>query len=201
MIETLTGIDQRVFLILNGLRNPFLDFVMYWATNGLIWLPVYIILLYLVIKVYRRETLFVLIFTALLITLTDQMSVHLFKEVFMRLRPCHEPSLAGMVHTMYGKCGGDYGFVSSHAANFFGIAVFMGLILRKHFKRILLFLCIWAALISYSRIYLGVHYPGDILCGALLGAATGTAVYTAFYYFCRSFLKYFRPLPKDFQKQ
>lgn len=100
----------------------------------------------------------------------DQISVQLFKDVFMRLRPCHNPEIADLIHTINGACGGQYGFVSSHAANTFGLALFVGLIFKKHVPFLLKALLIWAAVVSYSRIYVGVHYPADLICGAILGS-------------------------------
>ncbi|MFO7755913.1 MAG: phosphatase PAP2 family protein, partial [Bacteroidales bacterium] len=116
---------------------------------------------------YKRSLLLIIPIIILTVTASDQLSVHAFKEVFQRLRPCHEPELSGLVHTVNNKCGGLYGFVSSHAANSFAVAVLsLGLLRKKWFTAGILF---WAALVSYSRVYLGVHYPGDIIGGALLG--------------------------------
>jgi undecaprenyl-diphosphatase len=112
-------------------------------------------------------------FVALLIFMSDQISVHFFKEVFQRLRPCHEPDFIGMVHLVKGNCGGQFGFVSSHATNTFALAVFLSFVLGKKFKYFIPLILLWAAVISYSRIYLGVHYPGDVIAGAILGASLG----------------------------
>jgi undecaprenyl-diphosphatase len=109
--------------------------------------------------------------------ITDLASVHLFKNVFLRLRPCHEPALSGLVHLVNNRCGGSYGFVSSHAANTFGLAIMVLLLFKKLNPWIGYGMVIWAAMVSYSRIYLGVHYPGDILGGALLGSFAAWGVY------------------------
>lgn len=108
--------------------------------------------------------------------MSDKISVYLFKDIFTRLRPCHNNSLVDLIH-LVGSCGGKYGFVSSHAANTFALAVFSGLMLKKHYPRLILWAIIWASVVSYSRIYLGVHYPGDILVGAILGISLGVIVY------------------------
>ncbi len=173
MLQKLIGFDVHLFLFLNGIRNPFFDFIFWWASKPLVWIPVYIILLYLAIKVFRWQTIFIVLFTVILVTLTDQISVHLFKDLFMRLRPCHNPVIQLQVHTINGYCGGNYGFVSSHAANYFGIAAFLSVLFYKKIRFFIPLVFIWVAMISYSRLYLGVHYPADIFCGAMLGTLIG----------------------------
>ena len=112
---------------------------------------------------------------------SDQASVQLFKNVFERLRPCHNPDINTMIH-ITGSCGAKYGFVSSHAANSFALAVFVGLLLRHHYRYIMTGMLLWAALVSYSRIYVGVHYPGDILGGAILGGVIALFIYALMKY-------------------
>lgn len=177
-MDTLISWDQQLFLLINGAHSAFLDSVMYWFSDKWIWLPVYAILFFLIVRNFRSKTWVVLLGAVLLVVLTDQLSVKLFKDVFMRLRPCHEPDLEGMVRTLYGQCGGKYGFISSHAANTFGIALFVGLLLRPNLKWLLPVLIVWATLVSYSRIYLGVHYPGDVLVGAIIGGLLGALIFS-----------------------
>lgn len=110
-----------------------------------------------------------------LIFLSDKVSVYLFKDVFLRYRPCHNLDISHLVHLVDG-CGGKYGFVSSHAANTFALATYLGVVLKKHFPKMLLWMLIWAAVVSYSRIYLGVHYPADIVVGAILGVGIGLLI-------------------------
>jgi undecaprenyl-diphosphatase len=171
----LERLDQQLFLFLNSCYSPFWDKVMYAISGILIWVPLYLsILIYMGIK-YRRKFIIILLFIILAATLADQVSVHLFKNVFHRLRPCHEPGLEGLVHLVNGNCGGLYGFVSSHATNSFNVALLSLLFIRKRWVTISILL--WALTVSYSRIYLGVHYPGDMICGAILGALIGSGIY------------------------
>ncbi|GAB1405979.1 MAG: phosphatase PAP2 family protein [Lentimicrobiaceae bacterium] len=176
-MDTLVALDRSLFLLINGAHTAFLDSVFYWCSDKWIWAPFYALLFFLVIREFKGKSWIVLLGAVLLIALTDQLSVKLFKDVFMRLRPCHEPALEGLVRTLYGQCGGKYGFVSSHAANTFGLAIFIGMLLQKSLKWLLPFMIVWAVMVSYSRIYLGVHYPGDIIVGAMLGAFIGYLIY------------------------
>ncbi len=134
-------------------------------------------MIFLIAKKWSWKTFIIAIFIALTILLGDRISVVFFKEVFERLRPCHNPNLAGLVHIIDNHCGGQFGFVSSHATNSFALALFSGLLLKKHYKYILCIMIFWAALVSYSRVYVGVHYPGDVLGGAILGSIIGILVF------------------------
>lgn len=187
MIESLNTIDTEIFLLLNKLNSPFWDQVMWYITSIKLWIPLYILILFFIFKRYKLKGFFVLIFLVLLVTLADQSSVKLFKEVFQRLRPCHNPNLDGLVHTVNGKCGGKFGFVSSHATNTFAFAMFISLFFKQQWITISFF--IWAIVVSYSRIYLGVHYPGDVLGGAVLGIGCGLIVYYLYYHVNKRYIK------------
>ena len=173
ILNTLNQWDAELFLCLNGAHNNFWDFVMYWASDKIIWIPVYLLFLFLLWRKFREKIWIILVFAALLIFLSDQISVHLFKDVFQRLRPCHEPELMAWVHLVDGKCGGSFGFYSSHASNIWAVAVFVLSMLGNRNILLIIPILIWATLISYSRIYLGVHYPGDVLAGTLAGSFLG----------------------------
>jgi undecaprenyl-diphosphatase len=167
-------IDQQLFLFINSLNSPFFDQVMHTLSGKLIWVPLYLaILVYLGIK-YKRKFLIILIFIILAATLADQSSV-IVKNIVHRLRPCHEPSIMGIVHLINSECGGVYGFVSSHATNTFDVALLSLSFIKKRWYSISIIL--WAGIICYSRVYLGVHYPGDVLCGAILGSFIGWGAY------------------------
>jgi undecaprenyl-diphosphatase len=174
----LEKLDQDIFLFLNSIHSPWWDKFISLVSAKLTWAPFYLFILVLLGLKYRRSILIIIPIIILTIPASDQLSVHAFKEVFQRLRPCHEPLLEGLVHTVNGRCGGLYGFVSSHAANSFAAAFLSLGLMKKRWFTILMIS--WATLVSYSRIYLGVHYPGDVIGGAILGALIGYAFYSVF---------------------
>ena len=176
MIDFLLNLDKELLLLLNGWHAPWLDSIMVFFTNGLNWLPLFLLVIGMMIYKFRWQSIFLLLFVAIVIYLTDRISAGLIKPMVGRLRPSHEPELEGFIHLVNGYKGGMYSFVSSHAANAFGVATFLWLLLRKDIKWIWV-MFIWAAVFSYTRIYLGVHYPFDILFGGVLGAIIGLLVY------------------------
>ncbi len=168
MLELLMQLDRDIFLFFNGLHALWLDPVMFYISEKFFWIPLYMLLLWFCIKHYGWRVLMILVFIALLITITDQLTGFM-KVAFQRLRPSRDENLADLVHIVNGSRGGRFGFVSAHAANSFALAVFMIHLLRDKISYIAPVLLIWATLKAYSRIYLGVHYPGDILGGAIVG--------------------------------
>jgi len=169
MINKINEIDTQIFLLLNSWHNNFFDQLMWLISSKTIWIPLYLLFLYLIIGKYMKKSLLIILFCIICIALADFLSVALFKNIFMRLRPSHNPALEGIVHIVNGYKGGSYGFISSHAANTFALAFFINHFLKTEFRYFSIMVFLWAALVSYSRIYLGVHYPGDILGGAVFG--------------------------------
>lgn len=172
ILDKLISLDKDLFLFLNGMHAPWLDPIMVLVSETLFWLPLHAFLLYLIVKEHKVMSLLILVGIALTILLSDQITSSLMKPFFTRLRPSYEPSFEGLVHLVNGYKGGKYGFASSHAANTFGTATFLCLLFRKS-KPWIPFVFLWAALVSYSRIYLGVHYPGDIVVGGGMGMLFG----------------------------
>jgi len=177
MLEQIIAFDKELFLFFNSLHSPFWDSVMFAISGKYLWIPLYLGIIFFYFKKNGKKAYWILLFTILAVSLADLISVHAFKNVFERLRPCHEPTLQGLVYVVNGKCGGQFGFVSSHAANMFAVAVFTLNIFRNKFFTA--FILCWALVVSYSRIYLGVHYPVDVVCGALLGSAVAMALISA----------------------
>jgi len=181
LIDKLEYLDRELFLWLNGLHQDWLDQPMFYMTDKLFWIPVYLFLLVVIYRAFGlKNTLWTVLGVALVITFCDRISVEFFKEVFERYRPTHNLEIKHLVHKVNNYGGGKYGFVSSHAANFFGIASFLYPILKRAYGLRALWLFPWVAFISYTRIYLGVHYPGDIIGGAILGAVIGYFLYLFF---------------------
>ena len=167
IVDTLIHYDQELLLVLNGLHAPWADTLMYWITFKFTWIPMYLALAIITIKAEGKKSIGIFIAVIVAVTLADQITSGIMKPYFHRFRPCHEPDLAGMVHEITG-CGGRFGFASSHASTSFAVAGVWFVLLRDKVSYMWLLL-VWAALYSYSRVYAGVHYPGDILVGALIG--------------------------------
>ena len=179
-MSSLSTIDSDLFLFLNGLHADWMDKVMVFLTDMWAWVPLYLLLIFWAVKQYGKRCWWVFVAVALVVLCSDQLASHVCKPVFQRLRPCYNPGLQDLIHLPKGMAGGQYGFVSSHAANTFAIATFLTPVLKKFNPWTAIVLFLWAVVSSYSRIYIGYHYPGDILCGALLGALIGLIFWKLF---------------------
>ena len=176
MLESLEHFDQQLLLLLNGSNSVYWDGVWMTITTVGTWIVFYLALFIVLMRSYDiRHLLLILFFLGIAILLADQGASGICKPLVHRFRPTHEPALEGLVNVVDGYRGGLYGFFSSHAANGFAICTFLSLIIRSRWATGTLIT--YATLSSYSRIYLGVHYPGDILCGTIWGILCGFLVY------------------------
>jgi undecaprenyl-diphosphatase len=167
-MDTLINFDRDLFLLINGLYSDVTDFAMWWISKKITWIPLYVFLAWFLFKKFGKQGIYLILFSVVLITLSDQGSVFI-KNTVMRLRPCHDDSLAFLVHSVNGKCGGQFGFVSSHAANVMALFTYIVIITRNKYPYLTRMMMAFVMLVSYSRIYLGVHFPADIVGGWLVG--------------------------------
>lgn len=188
MLEFLKEIDSQVFLFLNSLHVHWLDEPMHYIGEKYTWVPFYIVLSVFVFYKYRYRGFLVMLFILVLITLSDQIA-NVLKDSLMRLRPSRDPELADLVHIVRDRRGGRFGFVSGHAANSFALAIFLIKLLRDRFKWMVPLMIFWACLKSFNRIYLGLHYPGDVIGGALLGILLALILYQLWVYVNKRFFK------------
>lgn len=167
MIESLLRLDTELFLYLNGHYAAWLDPIMVWATERTSWFPFYAVLVGWLGWRYRWQGLWIILTIAVAVALGDQITSSILKPLTLRLRPCHVSALQALIHPVL-PCGGQYGFASSHAANTFAMATVLTLLLG-HRQPWVKWLYLWAIVVSYSRIYVGAHYPLDVLAGAGVG--------------------------------
>jgi undecaprenyl-diphosphatase len=188
MIDQLIEYDKELFLFLNNLGSPTWDTFWLIITDELTFIPLYAILLFLLYKKFGLKALFIfIVLVALMITFTDQIT-NVFKRGFERPRPCRADGVMEYMRFVAKRCG-LYGFFSGHSSNSMAAAVFAGLILRPYYKNLIFILLFWSAIVAYSRIYVGVHYPLDIVCGLTFGAITGFLFYKLAKYLVNRFVK------------
>lgn len=184
-MEWIKQIDQSLLLFLNSFHNAFWDKAVTLFTSIEIWIPFYLLIVYVIIKTYKKNSIYILILIGLAIAFSDQFS-GLIKNSVQRLRPTHDPILGDMVHNVYNR-GGMYGFFSAHAANTFTLAIISAKLFKSQAFTILVF--IWAILVSYTRVYIGLHYPGDILTGWVWGFLAGLAFYQLMVFVQKKYFK------------
>lgn len=187
MIDQLLELDRELFLYLNNLGSKTWDGLWLIITNKLTFIPLYALLLYFIYKKYGLKPLLLMVLViSVMITFTDQIT-NVFKDGFMRARPCRADGVSDLARFVAERCG-KYGFFSGHSSNSMAAAVFGGLILRPYFKNLIFILLLWSFIVAYSRIYVGVHYPLDIICGMTFGALSGFMFYKLAKYLIKRYL-------------
>lgn len=190
ILDVLDQTDKSLLLSINGCHNTFFDMAMFWISDKWIWVPMYVSLLYIIGKNKKSETVFIIVGIVLTVVFCDQFSSSLCKPLFHRFRPAQDPQIGQLVHTVCGfKCD-LYGFISSHAANTVGVAMFLTLLFKNRTFGFVIFS--WALINCYSRIYLGVHYLGDIVCGSIMGLLFGWLCYWFYHSVLLSWMPQFR---------
>ncbi len=175
MIDQLLSLDQEAFLAINqGLSNAFFDWLMPILRNRYTWAPLYLFIIIFCIRNYGKSGLLIILFTLITFGISDQLSSSVIKNAVQRVRPCQDIEFKEEVNLRV-RCSGGYSFTSSHATNHFAMAVFLTMVFYRRWKHILWIGLVWAGMISIAQVYVGVHYPLDILGGALLGSLIGIA--------------------------
>ncbi len=173
-MQQLIHLDKEFFKLINGQwTNPFFDWIMPWLRNSNVWMPLYLFLILLVAINFKKHAFWIIAFGIITITLTDGISSKIIKPYFDRIRPCNDPDMATMIRFLLPYRPGNGSFTSSHATNHFGIAMFLYMALKKYLGKWMLLFFVWAFFIGYAQVYVGVHYPGDIIGGAVLGLLLG----------------------------
>lgn len=172
-MDFLLQLDKEWLLAINtGCKSAWLDVVCPFMRKQSNWYVLYAVLLYICYRKWNRQALWIVLGATFLVLVSDQLSANLIKNTVQRIRPCNEPSLNGIIYNIVG-CGKGYSFISAHATNHFAIAVFFSVLFQPTYKWFALIALVWAALIAFSQVYVGVHYPLDVICGALLGSGLG----------------------------
>ncbi len=180
-MDELIQLDKHLLLALNGSDSTFLDSIIMTLTTAQTWIPLYAVLLIIVLYNNRsfREVFLIIASAGLCVLFAGGLDDMIVKPLVARWRPTHDPEIGSLIDTVNGYRGGNYGFFSAHAANTFSLAIFFSLLIRQ--RLVTIFLVCWSLVNCYTRLYLGVHYPGDITVGLLWGGLVGYCVYSFFY--------------------
>ena len=177
-LDQIESWDHWLLLKVNGLNSPFLDEIMWCISSPYFGIPFYLFFAFLLYRCFGlKQTIIICGLIGITVGISDQISVHCFKEFFERFRPTQHEELKGQLHLVNDYTGGQFGFISSHASNMFSIATMVFLIIGKKYKWLFWLLLTWASLIGYSRVYLGVHYPSDVFIGAIVGCVIAGILY------------------------
>ncbi|MCY7411018.1 MAG: phosphatase PAP2 family protein [Chitinophagales bacterium] len=186
-MNTLLQLDRELFFFINQqLQNAFFDFAMPYLRDKNLWIPLYVVMAGWLIYKFRVRSFIIIVSAVITLLLTDQIASSIIKPIVKRLRPCNNPEILNQVRLLV-DCGSGFSFVSSHAANHFGFAVFFIVLFSKKFKWLTPFAIAWATLVCFAQVYVGLHYPLDVICGALLGVGIGIITGS----FCKTALKKF----------
>jgi len=186
-MDKLITLDQELFLFLNGLGNSSWDGFWMFMTDKLSSIPLYVVLLILCFMQLKwKKTVLILIMVALMVTVSDQLS-NIFKYGFERLRPCHDALIEEQMRLVKSYCGGKFGYFSAHASNSFVVVTFFSLIFKRIYRWLPIVLVIWGVTVAYSRIYIGVHYPLDVITGITIGMLIGLLFFMLYQWITRRF--------------
>lgn len=185
ILEKLLELDKKIFLLINNdLTSDFLNTILPFTRNAIFWIPLYLFLLIFILTNFRKSGLYWVLVAVAVATATDIVSSHIIKENIFRLRPCQDPAMINQMHFLLNYCPQSSSFTSSHATSHFGFATFVFLTLNRFSGKWISIFFLWAAIISYAQVYVGVHYPLDVICGGLIGSAIG-------YMFAKIFNRHF----------
>ncbi|MFZ4456042.1 MAG: phosphatase PAP2 family protein [Bacteroidales bacterium] len=177
-MDSLLRFDSFLTLLINGAHSPFFDQVFFNISEKWMWIPLYVAILFVFFRKEGKQAWWFFLSLIIVVLLSDQISSSLLKPLVERFRPSHDPLLLSQIHLVKAYTGGLYGFASSHAANTAGMALFLSLLFKN--RIVSACLAFWVLMTAYSRVYLGVHFVGDVVCGALIGMASAYAIYSAF---------------------
>lgn len=169
-LDSLNQFDRELFRMINSASSPYIDWLFQLLRNAITWIPLYIFIVYYVFKYQRQYAWPFILFSLVTFAVTDYISASVFKPLFARPRPCHDPTL--LIRDLVG-CGGKYGMPSSHASNHFGLAALWYFVIKMLSTKKWWWLWLWAFTICYAQVYVGKHYPGDVTIGAFFGTCVG----------------------------